>query len=123
MLRYRSLNLAAFCLFIFSCSKPLPTLEGFDQQTWKADKNGCEQKRSSMVQVIQSEKHKLLALDEMQIVDLLGKPDRNELFTRNQKFFYYFIEPAPDCVEHSDNAARLIIRFNAMGLSKEVNIE
>jgi hypothetical protein len=60
----------------------------------------------------------------MQIVKLLGKPDRNELFKRNQKFFLYFIDPAPECVP-GDSAVvqKLVIRFNAMGLAKEVAIE
>ena len=60
----------------------------------------------------------------MQIVKLLGRPDQNELSTRNQKFFYYFLEPAPACGTATDSlSARLSIRFNAVGLAKEVAIE
>ena len=77
-----------------------------------------------MRESIESQKEKLLALDQLQIVELLGRPDQNELSKRNQKFFYYFIDPAPRCAGASNTAAkRLVIRFNAMGLAKEVSIE
>lgn len=73
---------------------------------------------------IDREKEKLLGLDEMQTVTLLGSPDQNELYSRNQKFYYYFIEPAPSCSGGSDSISeRLVIRFNAVGLAKEVSIE
>jgi hypothetical protein len=60
----------------------------------------------------------------MKVVELLGRPDQNELYTRNQKFYYYFIQPAPDCGGSKDSiSSRLVIRFNAMGLAKEVSVE
>ena len=83
-------------------------------------------KRSSMQESIVAQRDKLLALKELQIVDLLGKPDQNELSKRNQKFYYYFLQPAKEChVGDSTFAApkRLAIRFNAMGLAKEVRVE
>jgi hypothetical protein len=111
-------------LFFFSCDKPLPVLAGVDQKLWKGDRNGCSHKRTLMATAVKSEKNKLLALNEMQIVRLLGNPDRNELFKRNQKFYYYFIEPSPDCTRDSvKHALSLVIRFNAMGLAKEAAVE
>lgn len=111
-------------LFCFSCSKPLPSLEGLDLQRWKEDKNACANFRFSMRKTIDKEKNKLLALDQMQIVELLGRPDQNELYKRNQKFFYYFIKPSPLCHLATDSiCAKLVIHFNAVGLAKEVAIE
>jgi hypothetical protein len=102
----------------------MPVLEGVDQKLWKDDRNGCGHKRSLMTAAVKSEKNKLLALDEMQIVSLLGNPDRNELFKRNQKFYYYFIEPSPDCnLDSVKHSLSLVIRFNAMGLAKETVVE
>ncbi len=72
----------------------------------------------------------MLALDEMAIVSLLGNPDQNELYKRNQKFYTYFLQPGPGCA--AANAApgdrdaapkKLVIRFNAMGLAKEIIVE
>ena len=111
-------------LLLISCGKSLPDLEGIDQSQWRNDRNGCNNYRSTMEVAIRKEKDKLLALDEMQIVKLLGRPDRNELFKRNQKFFLYFIEPAKDCNHDSTQSPKkLVIRFNAMGLAKEIAIE
>jgi hypothetical protein len=113
-----------FFLFFISCDKPLPHIQGVDRERWEADKNGCDRIRLSMRDAIDQEKEKLLSLDQLQIVELLGRPDQNELSERNQKFFHYFIEPSVLCRGDSiHNPARLVIRFNAMGLAKEVAIE
>ena len=102
----------------------MPSLQGVDLHQWELDKNACNGDRAGMRESIDREKEKLLSLTQMQVVELLGRPDQNELSTRNQKFFYYFVEPGPVCGNKGDSAAkRLAIRFNAMGLAKEVAIE
>jgi hypothetical protein len=119
----KALIFSVFLLAV-SCDKPLPTLEGVDAQRWKEDKNGCLDFRRNMWCAIEKEKEKLLALNELQITTLLGKPDQHELYKRNQKFYYYFIDDAPSCAPGKDSTAqKLVIRFNAMGLAKEVSIE
>jgi hypothetical protein len=124
MLKFRSLNLLfVLSIVFFSCGKDLPTLTGVDATAWKDDKNGCEGRRFPMTNAIKIEKEKLLALDEGQIIKVLGRPDRNELFKRNQKFFYYFLQPAPECKLGNANPKKLVVRFNAMGLAKEVVVE
>ncbi len=77
-----------------------------------------------MQEAIAAQKDKLLALEELQVAELLGKPDQNELYKRNQKFFYYYLQPSKEC-NLGDTLApkRLSIRFNAMGLAKEIRIE
>src|SRR5688572_12977348 len=93
MLKSKSLSLLfTLSILCFSCGKDLPTLIGIDSTAWKDDKNGCEGKRFPMTNALKIEKEKLLALDEGQIIKVLGRPDRNELFKRNQKFFYYFLQ-------------------------------
>ena len=123
MRMFRWLNIALIVL-CFSCDKPLPALEGMDLEKWREDKNACQKIRPSMRGAVERQKEKFLSLDQMQVVTLLGKPDQNELYSRNQKFFYYFIDPAPGCGVASDSTAlRLVIRFNAVGLAKEVSVE
>jgi hypothetical protein len=114
-----------FTFIFFSCGKSLPTLDGIDLKSWHEDKNGCSGKRLSMKESIIAQREKLLALEELQIVALLGKPDQNELSKRNQKFYYYYLQSAKEC-SNSDSTItpkRLAIRFNAMGLAKEVQVE
>ncbi len=77
-----------------------------------------------MQEAMVAQQDKLLALEELQIVELLGKPDQNELYKRNQKFFYYYLQPSRECNPGDTlSPKRLSIRFNAMGLAKEVAIE
>lgn len=118
--KWLSIILVFFCV---SCDKPLPTLEGMDLEQWRQDKNACGKVRTGMRDAVDSQKEKLLALDQMQVVELLGRPDQNELSSRSQKFFYYFLEPGPACGTADSAAARLVIRFNAVGLAKEVAVE
>ena len=111
-------------LFLTGCGKSLPTLDNLDLDQWEKDKNACGSYRKDNIEKLLAQKEKLLALKEMQIVNLLGRPDRNELYKRNQKFFYYYLKPAPECSTYNvDDNARLAIRFNAMGLAKEIMVE
>lgn len=76
-----------------------------------------------MADTLLAQRQKMLALDELDIVRILGKPDRKELYRRNQKFYHYFLEPSPDCKGGDSVAMKLVIRFNAVGLAKEILIE
>lgn len=114
---------ALLILFLLSaCSKPLPTLEGIDLDKWKDDKNGCLGIRQSMEEAIQREHSKLKGLSEMDIIEMLGRPDQNELYKRNQKFFYYYIRPGNMCSNPEPTFVRLEIRFNAMGYAQLVAV-
>jgi len=110
-------------LACFACDKPLPQLENMDLEIWRKDKNGCHGDRANMVTQLNEQREKLKGLSEDGILKLLGKPDQNELYKRNQKFFYYFVEPSVKCDSTKTKAKRLSIRFNAMELAKDVVIE
>lgn len=124
MFSYNPRNLILLCIVLLtSCGKSLPTLEGIDLKAWKEDHDACLGVRSKMIDAISTEKEKLKALDEMQVVSLLGRPDENELYTRNQKFYNYYLEPGPGCENGVEHPKKLILRFNAMGLAKETLID
>jgi outer membrane protein assembly factor BamE (lipoprotein component of BamABCDE complex) len=110
-------------VLLFSCSKSLPSFDNIDLYKWKEDKNGCLGDRIRSLDALRQQKDKLKALSEMEIISLLGRPDRNELYKRNQKFYYYFLEAGVVCGIDKESPKRLSIRFNAMGLAKEVVIE
>lgn len=109
-------------LFLLSCDKPLPSLEGINLNDWKDDKSGCNGIRLSMAPTIIDQKEKLLSLTETQIIKLLGKPDVNELYKRNEKFYRYYFTNGPSCVS-KEAPQYMNLRFNAMGLMKEVVVE
>ena len=127
MVTFRLPSFLIFAVLLISCGKDLPELKGIDHNLWIQDKNACNGSRSKMMQAIDGEKEKLLVLKETQIVELLGRPDKNELYKRNQKFFFYYLSPGKLCNAENDSlpdlSSKLVIRFNAMGLAKEVSIE
>lgn len=109
-------------LLLAGCGKPLPELEGMNLEAWKDDKNGCAGKRAPMEAALTGEMEKLKGLREMEIVELLGRPDENELYKRNQKFFSYYVTAGPDCNPHEELPRKLVIRFNAMGYAQLVSL-
>ncbi len=110
-------------IVIQACGKPLPALEQIDMAKWKEDKNGCQLIRQASIDALDQQREKIRSLSEAEVVELLGRPDKNELLKRNQKFYYYYLEPGTACSTSKVEFKKLMIRFNAIGLAKEVSIE
>ena len=119
----RRLSLIIVLFILNGCGRDLPLLEGIDLEKWKDDKNGCAGYRQSVEEPLQKELSQLKGLSEMDIFSLLGKPDQNELYKRNQKFYSYFVTPGPSCPTPDSLSRKLILRFNAMGYAQAVSIE
>jgi hypothetical protein len=109
-------------LILIGCGKSLPTLDGINLTDWKTDKNGCQGIRLTMAGNMIAQKEKLLALSETQIINLLGKPDENELYKRNEKFYRYYFSNGPEC-SADGRSQSMNLRFNAVGMMKEVVVE
>lgn len=107
---------------LFSCSPPTPELPGFDALAWKEDRNGCAGRRQALGDLILDNKDLLLAQPESGIIDVLGRPDKVELYKRNQKLFHYYLRGAAPCNTSDTTQTGLSIRFNAMGRAKEILI-
>lgn len=122
----RGNNIAIFLVLVAifaSCSAGKKDIEGVDWNSWKSDKNGCQNKRQAVRHEIEQQRDRLKSLSEMDIVALMGRPDQTELLKRNQKSFTYFLQGGPDCATADTVSLKLIIRFNAMGLAKEVALQ
>ena len=116
-------NVLLLAAILISCGKALPALDGIDTEKWKGDRDACQGYRQSVASSIEAEMVKLKGLSEMDIIQLLGKPDQNELYKRNQKFYSFFITPGPNCPAADSTAKKLILRFNAMGYAQLVSVE
>jgi hypothetical protein len=119
------MSMKQFCLvwlvLLMACERPLPTFDGADMLKWKNDKMGCQGERKGMRAALERQKAKLQGLSESQIIKLLGRPDQNELYKRNQKFYYYWITGS-EC--STDTAkVKLGIRFTAMSIAKEISFD
>ncbi len=108
---------------ILSCGGKLPAFESIDSAQWKNDRNACGGYRQSIRSSIESDIAKLKGLSENDMFSLLGRPDQNELYKRNQKFYSYFLTPGPACVAPDTVVHRVVIRFNAMGYAQQVTLE
>jgi len=79
--------------------------------------------RTRFLTDLENQKEELKGLSEKDIINLLGRPDQNELYKRNQKFYRYDITPGKSCSSSTGAGQQLVIRFTAMGYAKEVSIE
>lgn len=112
----KNLLLSALLLFLASCYS-IPEISDFNQEAWENEAITCENKRLEQAQTLVDQSDKLLGEGEAEIKELLGKPSEHELYTRNQKFFYYNLHQQ-DCPE----ARRLSIKFDALDRAKEIRI-
>jgi len=107
-----------------SC-KETPVLEGFDQKTWKSDRLGCNGQRAKSLPLLKQQKEKLKRLGQNQVLQLLGKPDFQELASRNQRFYIYYHRQGQQCqgVKGRLQAdAILRIRFDALDRVNEITL-
>jgi hypothetical protein len=112
-----------FLFLVFACGRDAISLKDFDSTQWKRDRMACLDQREKLSEALLQQKTQLLGHDEIEIVSVLGKPDENELYKRNEKFYYYYVQPARQCNSGKPTSRRLVIRFNAVGLAKEILVE
>lgn len=110
-------------VIIISCGKPLPDLAPLNLEQWRDDKNGCARMREQSISHLIDQLEELKGLSEKDVIELLGRPDRNELYKRNQKFYYYDVDPGKACADSILENQQLVLRFNAIGRAKEVTVE
>lgn len=110
-------------LLVFTACGKAIDLPNISEEEWSADDHGCTNYRMKHIKALESDKDLLKGLSQDEIIKTLGRPDENELYKRNQKFFIYNLTPN-DCKDQANISPRmyLSIRFNATGLAKEVII-
>lgn len=109
-------------LFLGACSTP-ESLQGFDSETWKDDRYGCESQRAELVDDFEEIRKELYGKKEYVIRNVLGKPDSEELMERNQRIYFYYIEPGEQCSNRQklSEANRVQVRINSLGKVSEVS--
>ena len=111
-------------VFLSSCSTKLPEIEGMNYDAWVTDKYGCRGERMDLVSLIDINQDKFLRYNQNEIIDILGRPENQTLFTRSQTIFYYYISYNPACngkeARMEDEQVKLEIRFDALNRSKSL---
>lgn len=109
-------------LLLFACSSASsPEIAGFDVEAWKSRINDCSQSKVAMAETLIQHQDKLLGKGQSAIKSYLGAPYANELYQRNQKFFYYKLTAGDTCAS-VDKPLMLSIRFDAIDRVKELMI-
>ncbi len=110
-------------LVLVACRRETPTLKDFDAESWKKDRMGCMDKRASLIGSLTAQKEILKGLGQNQIIEILGKPDFQELASRNQRFYIYYYKRGQACEGGKPNLkqdAVLRVRFSALDGVNEV---
>ncbi|GAA4445636.1 hypothetical protein GCM10023188_49120 [Pontibacter saemangeumensis] len=121
MLKRFILPLVLALVLLTSCSTP-DSLKNFDSETWKDDSFACAGKRSEMVDDFEKIRKELYGKKEYVLRTVLGRPDSEELLERNQRIYYYYIEPGKQCTDRTalSEANRVEVRIGATGKISEV---
>jgi outer membrane protein assembly factor BamE (lipoprotein component of BamABCDE complex) len=107
------------------CSTDRNSQMGFDTDAWKEDKNGCLGKREEMLAQFDKSKDQLMGMRERELLQILGRPDKQDLHKRNQKFYIYYVQPGNQCEESNALVPGRILRmrFSALDLVNEISYE
>lgn len=99
--------------------------KNLDLPTWKADRGGCQNKRSLLVETLKANKEAIKGLNINDITNLMGKPDFQILASRGQKYYLYCLEPGKHCqdVRSGTDAHTVALRFSALGVVTEVTFQ
>jgi hypothetical protein len=116
-MNYKTSFLFLTSVFLITACKPNVSIDGFDSDAWKADKNGCNNQRTALAEVLMTQKEELKKLDDDAIFHLLGTPERNHQHLRGKKNYIYFIQPGSQCSNDTTKSEgkKLIIEFDALG--------
>ncbi len=110
-------------LLVTSCSSAIDAGK-INLENWKADRYGCKGLRIQDLEELQRTKNNFLGASNQALIKTFGRPDRVELFDKNQSFFFYFLEPSSDCegVKTEKEPLKVLFRMNALSKVSEVNI-
>ncbi|MBD1395985.1 hypothetical protein H9Q13_02310 [Pontibacter sp. JH31] len=117
----KTLLLLTLLPLVWACSEPT-RITGFDSNKWQQDKKGCQNNRQQLVPEFESIRRELYGRTEGEIKDILGKPDAEQLMSRGQRLFIYYLEPGAQCQQRNklSDANRAEVRFNALNKVSEI---
>ncbi|MEM6844370.1 MAG: hypothetical protein AAF632_19280 [Bacteroidota bacterium] len=123
ILPYRLLLFLSLGLLLGYCKPKAKDVAGFDEARFQADRMGCQGERAQMREMLVQIDTAFKGMTQKQVQATLGKPDRHELASRSQKYFVYYIDPAPDCPNGTEEPFTMLIRFSALDRSTEVSFQ
>lgn len=112
-------------LCLFRCTPPPDQFGKLDLKKWRSDRGGCNGVRTTLVPDFKAEVQNLKGKTANTLGDLLGRPDINQIADRGQKYYIYFLEKGPQCVQpgNKSNSRSVAIRLSAMGVATEITFQ
>lgn len=125
--RYLSVSILSLFLlsFVFSCSSAPDKVGNLDLVKWRSDRGGCGDVRKGLEKEFVKIQSELLGKHIDDVGYMLGRPDIQQLGSRDQKFYVYFVEKGIHCTDITQKSAsqKVILRFNAVGLLSEITFQ
>lgn len=111
-----------FALLLTSCGHQVPTLPGFNGETWRSDTYACKGLRQRQLTILENNRDVLYGVHTDAIDQLLGRPDEVELSAQTERVYTYYVRPGAQCSPGHPHASagRLSLRFDPLGLVTEV---
>jgi len=111
-----SLFLLLLAAILFSTCKSKKKFPGFDSDGWKLDKNACEGKREGFFKAYPNLKAELKGVDDDDLTDIFGNPEKTFYYGRGRKDYVYFITPGSQCGgKYALEGKELVIEIDALG--------
>ena len=109
-------------LVVSGCSEKKPKLPGFNSELWKSDKKGCMGKRTYLSEYLFENSVNIKGMNDDDILELMGKPEKTNWEDRGKKTYYYFIQPGSQCDTSSLvlEGIKIAFEFDALGRVKLV---
>ena len=108
--------LPLLAVLVMTC-KPKEKFHGFDSEIWKQDQKACQNKRGGLLKNFPNFKSELKSMDDDDLTDLLGNPEKTFYYGRGRRDYVYFISPGSQCnkTDYTLEGRELVIEINALG--------
>ncbi|GAB3292962.1 hypothetical protein [Hymenobacter tenuis] len=113
---------ASLALALGGCGHSLTSLPGFDSEVWRSDPYGCQNRRLTLLPILEKHRQELYGARINDITKLMGHPDEEELGEQSDKVYIYYVASGMQCVAGHPRSARyrVTLRSGATGTVTEV---
>ena len=113
----KSLFLLLFVAVLLITCKQKKKFQDFDSELWKQDQKACQDKRETILKSIPNFKAELKGMDDDDLTELLGNPEKTFYYGRGRKDYVYFLSSGLQCNKNSSamEGRELVIEINALG--------
>ena len=106
--------------FLFSCKKDI-RYKRFNPYAFQADINGCDGTRRVQIVYLDSIKDDFKGMWESQLLEILGRPNKQELDERNKKSYVYHFAPGKQCMFGTGEVRSVVVDFDGLNRVERIS--